>query len=357
MNYTFMDFCAGIGCWRLWLESAWFECVAFSEIDKRAEQTYRTFFGDDEVNYGDLMKIDTSKLPDFDLLIAGFPCQTFSVMWQRKWMEDPRWQVIFGIKKILQEKNIKYFILENVKWLVNHDGWKTIQGIVDLLDEAWYHVKRKVLNTIDYWLPQSRERVYFLWVRKDLWPFNYKLQFPEPHQKVSLDDYLIEQSDEYYFDESRTTTMVRYLNNKYNNWSHMIEHLLEKEWYIIDTRQSDVRFYKGFSPTLRTWRHGLVYAKNWKLREISWLESLLLQWIPYNIAIKAVWNILDKDLLWQAWNAMSVNVIWALAKEFMQFITFNKPSNGGFSSVRVSNSKKLIPEWAWYYRDLQQVAA
>lgn len=355
MTYTFMDFCAGIWCWRLWLEKAWFHCVAFSEINHKAEKTYRTFFWEEEKNYWDLMKINPDELPDFDLLIAGFPCQTFSVIGQRKWMEDPRWQVIFGIEKILKQKKIKYFILENVKWLVNHEWWKTIASIVDLLDKAWYYVTWKVLNTIDYWLPQSRERVYFLWVRKDLAPFSSKLVFPEKTHKPKIDKYLIEKSDSYIFSKSRTETMIRYLNNKYNQGKYTIEDLIKKEWYIIDTRQSDIRFYDWFSPTLRTWRHWLVYSKNWVLREISWIEALVLQWIPIELAQKTS-HLLDKDLLWQAWNAMSVDVIYALWKEFNNFISSNFPKNDWSNPAMITNSKTVISEWIWRHRDIQQMA-
>ena len=273
------------------------------------------------------MNIIPSELPDFDVLIAGFPCQTFSVLWQRKWMEDPRWQIIFWIEKILKEKRIKYFILENVKWLVNHDWWKTIKSILDLLWNAWYYVDWKVLNTLDYWLPQSRERVYFLWVRKDLYPFNEELKFPEKIAKEDIKNYLINDSKKYIFSDSRTLTMLRYLNNKYNAWKFSLEDIIKKEWCIIDTRQSDIRFFDGICPTLRKWRHWLIYSKDWKLRELSWLETLLLQWIPYETAKKADGVISDNDLLWQAWNAMSVNVIREIGKKFMNFISNNTKKN------------------------------
>ncbi len=76
-NIKFMDFCAGIGGGRLGLENLGMQCLGFSEIDKNAEKTYREFFGEDEKNHGDLTKINPNDLPDFDLMIAGFPCQTF----------------------------------------------------------------------------------------------------------------------------------------------------------------------------------------------------------------------------------------------------------------------------------------
>jgi len=95
-NLKFMDFCAGIGAGRLGLEKNGLSCVGFSEIDKQAEITYRKFFGEEEINHGDLTKIDPTQLPDFEMMIAGFPCQTFSVIGQRKGMGDERGQIIFS---------------------------------------------------------------------------------------------------------------------------------------------------------------------------------------------------------------------------------------------------------------------
>src|SRR3989338_5840460 len=137
-NLKFIDFCAGIGAGRLGLENAGFKCAGFSEIDKYAEFTYRTFFGKEEKNYGNLMRINPDDLPDFDLMIAGFPCQAFSVMGQRRGMSDQRGQVIFGLIKIIKEKNLKYFILENVKGLVNHDGGRTLKIILEELNKVGY---------------------------------------------------------------------------------------------------------------------------------------------------------------------------------------------------------------------------
>ena len=102
-NIKFIDFCAGIGGGRLGLENLGMRCVVFSEIDKGAEKTYREFFGEDEKNHGDLTKINTNDLPDFDLMIAGFPCQTFSVIGQRKGMCDHRGQIIFSLIKIMKK--------------------------------------------------------------------------------------------------------------------------------------------------------------------------------------------------------------------------------------------------------------
>lgn len=353
MPSTFIDLCAGIGWWRLWLEQAGLHCVGFSEIDKKAEYTYRTFFGDEEQNFWDVMKINPDDLPDFDLLIAGFPCQTFSIVGQRRGMEDPRGQIITGIIKILKAKHTKYFILENVKGLVNHHQGKTMKNILQMLNEAWYEVQWKVLNSLDYGLPQSRERVYFLWIRKETWTFWRDFSLLPQKQKAELPDYLIEKTDEYHCSKSRLETMKRYLNNKYNTGQISINDLLQTENVIIDTRQSDVRLYKGFSPTLRTGRHGLLYAKHWYLRELSWLEGLLLQGFPYKLANKIIGKLSDKDLLSQAGNAMSVNVIKAIWEMFQSFSSSFSP-NGRYSTL-ITNRQTRISKWIWSYKKAEQL--
>ena len=179
-NLTFIDFCSGIGAGRLGLQNLGLNCLAFSEIDKNAEETYRKFFGAEEQNFGDLMKINTKELPNFDMMIAGFPCQSFSINGQRKGMKDERGQIIYGLIKIMKDKNLKYFILENVKGLVNHEGGESLRIILDELDKAGYKVFYKVLNSLNYGVPQMRERIYFVGVRKNLVKKNKEFFWPEP---------------------------------------------------------------------------------------------------------------------------------------------------------------------------------
>ena len=315
----FMDFCAGIGAGRLGLQNLGMECVAFSEIDKKAEKTYRLLFGEDEKNYGDLMKIKTSELPDFDVMIAGFPCQTFSVIGQRKGMTDERGQIIYGLIKILKDKKIKYFILENVKGLTNHDGGNSLKVILKELDDAGYKVTYKVLNSIDYGVPQHRERIYFVGIRKDLSKDEY--QFPKPIKTPDIKKYLIDDV-ELTFDEKHKTfdTFKKYLSNKYNTGVHKLEKLLKNEFDVIDTRQSDLRVYTNRTPTLRTGRHGILYVRNGKFRKLSGYEGLLLQGFPEKYAKKTKGVIPDIHLLSQAGNAMTVSAIEEIGRKLLEYI-------------------------------------
>ena len=319
-NLKFVDFCAGIGAGRLGLQNLGLSCVGFSEIDKYAERTYREFFGQEETNHGDLMKINANDLPDFDLMIAGFPCQSFSVIGQRKGMDDHRGQIIYGLIKIMNAKNLPYFILENVKGLVNHEGGKTLKIILEELDKAGYKVYHRVLNSLDYGVPQMRERIYFVGIRKDLVNGN-NFEWPKPVFPPDVQKYLID-NGEMEFNEKRRAyeTFLKYLDNKYNKGLFKIEKLLKEDYLVLDTRQSDLRLYRNKVPTLRTGRHGVLYVRGGKFRRLSGLESLLLQGFPKNLSEKTKGKIADIYLLSQAGNAMTVNTVEAFGKSLINFI-------------------------------------
>lgn len=325
-NLKFMDFCAGIGAGRLGLEKNGLSCVGFFEIDKQAEITYRKFFGEDETNHGDLTKINPQKLPNFEMMIAGFPCQTFSVIGQRKGMGDERGQIIFSLIKIMLAKNLKYFILENVKGLTNHDNGNSFKVILQELEKAGYKVFYQVLNSVDYGVPQMRERIYFVGIRKDLVPEDFQFNFPERQSMVSVKDYLID-TKELEFDEKKVAygTFLKYLNNKYNKGQYDIKEILKQDYLVIDTRQSDLRIYRNKVPTLRTGRHGILYVRGGKFRKLSGYESLLLQGFPKELAKKVDGVIEEIHLLKQTGNAMTVNAIEAIARELFKTLeTYEK---------------------------------
>ena len=318
-NLKFVDFCAGIGAGRLGLQNLGLSCVGFSEIDNYAERTYREFFGQEEKNHGDLMKVNPADLPDFDLMIAGFPCQSFSVIGQRKGMNDHRGQIIYGLIKIMNAKNLPYFILENVKGLVNHEGGKTLKVILDELDKAGYKVYHRVLNSLDYGVPQMRERIYFVGIRKDLVNGN-NFEWPKPVFPPDVQDYLIDNGEMEFNEKKRAyETFLKYLDNKYNKGLFKIEELLNENYLVLDTRQSDLRLYRNKVPTLRTGRHGVLYVRNGKFRRLSGIESLLLQGFPKDLSEKTRGKIADVYLLSQAGNAMTVSTIEAVGKSLLNY--------------------------------------
>ncbi len=322
---TFMDFCAGIGGGRLALDNLGMQCVGFSEIDKNAEKTYRLLFDDKGKNFGDLTKINTDRLPNFDVMIAGFPCQAFSIIGQRKGINDKvnkKGEIIFYLIEFLIAKSVKFFIFENVKGLINHDKGQTLKIILDELDKAGYYVKWKLLNSLDYGVPQMRERIYFVGVQKEILGNNeFDFNFPEKQKKSNITEFLIDDA-QLCFDEKQQTfqSFKRYLVNKYNKDKFDILELLKEEYLVIDTRQSDLRKYYNRVPTLRLGRHGILYIRNKKFRKLSGYESLLLQGFDKEKAQKAKDNILDMHLLKQAGNAMTVSTVQAVANKVLEFI-------------------------------------
>ena len=320
-DIKFIDFCAGIGAGRLGLQNLGLSCVGFSEIDKYAERTYREFFGQEEKNHGDLMKINPADLPDFDLMIAGFPCQSFSVIGQRKGMNDHRGQIIYGLIKIMNARNLPYFILENVKGLLNHDNGQSIKVILDELDRVGYKVFWKLTSSLCHGVPQMRERIYFVGIRKDLIKSEKDFEYPKTAKMPELKNYLID-TDELEFNEKKIAyeTFLRYLENKYNKGLFSIKDMLKEDFLVIDTRQSDLRLYRGKVPTLRTGRHGILYVRDGKFRRLSGYESLLLQGFPKNLSNKVKGKIADIYLLSQAGNAMTVNAVEAFGKSLINFI-------------------------------------
>lgn len=137
-----------------------FECIGYSEIDKYAIQVYEKHFN--HKNYGDITKIKTEELPDFDLLVGGFPCQAFSIAGKRGGFNDTRGTLFFEIARILQSKQPKFFILENVKGLLSHGGGHTFRTIITTIAELGYDCQWQVLNSKNFGVPQNRERVFIV---------------------------------------------------------------------------------------------------------------------------------------------------------------------------------------------------
>lgn len=290
---NFFDFCSGIGGGRIRLESNGLTCVGHCEIDAKADATYRLFF-DDARNYGDLTTVAIDQLPDFEFMIAGFPCQTFSIVGKRAGFADHRGQVIYSLMEILQQKQVKYFLLENVKGLVNHDKGQTLKLILQELENCGYRVFWKVLNSADFGVPQMRERVYLVGFHQDLGINEFN--FPTATScNYDFQDYLDPDND---LELNPTNpTFLKYLGNKYNNNNYAIDEILTWQDKVIDWRQSDLRVYDRIFPTLRTGRHGIIYPRNGKLKKLNGYEALLLQGFPKEIALKVKQHNLSNTMV------------------------------------------------------------
>ena len=246
--------------WAWWFslalkESIWeenIETIGFSEIDKFAIKTYENRFPG-VPNLWSISEIDIDKLPDFDLLTGGFPCQDVSVAGKQS-LEWWRTVLVEYLLQILEKKQPKYFVFENVKGLMSKKFTEFRESIFDRIEEAWYWFSYKVLNTKDFGLPQNRERVFIVWeLARSTWHF----QFPQGKELTTfLKDILEEEVDEKYY-------------------------LSQKSWEWLQKYESNARLYQDIAPTLNTmqWWHRQpkiqveIPAKFWKtVYNIEWIS-------------------------------------------------------------------------------------
>ncbi|MGG3987290.1 DNA (cytosine-5-)-methyltransferase [Bacillus smithii] len=148
-----------------------YELIGFSEIDKYAIESYCAIHNVDKTrNLGDITKVNKEKLPSFDILVGGSPCQAFSVAGKRKGFEDTRGTLFFEFVETLKAKQPKYFLFENVKGLINHDKGKTLNIIAESFSEVGYRIDMELLNSKYFNVPQNRERIFIVGIREDLIP-------------------------------------------------------------------------------------------------------------------------------------------------------------------------------------------
>ena len=187
----FIDLFAGIGGIRIPFDELGYKCVFSSEWDKAAADTYEANFG--ERPAGDITNISSSEIPPHDLLLAGFPCQAFSIMGKMQGFNDTRGTMFFEIARILEYHKPKVILLENVKQLTTHNKGRTFAVITQTLAELGYHIKWRVLNALDFGLPQKRERIIIVGFRniKECDAFNFYF----PKQSYSLANVLESDDD------------------------------------------------------------------------------------------------------------------------------------------------------------------
>ena len=182
------------------------KCVFSSEIGDDACKTYAANFN--EHPHGDIRKISAEEIPDFDILLGGFPCQAFSIIGKRNGFDDETsGTLFFEIERILKAKRPPAFMLENVRNLTAHDGGKTFRMIIEHLQRLGYNVHSKILNALDYGLPQKRERIIIVGFSENVF-----FKFPAPlTQRKSLSDILEQEVSRRYYvkDNIRTSRLAR----------------------------------------------------------------------------------------------------------------------------------------------------
>lgn len=280
-NYTFIDLFAGIGGFRIALQSLGAKCVYSNEWDKEAQEVYKNNFGD--TPDGDITQVDEKNIPNHDILCAGFPCQAFSISGKQKGFEDSRGTLFFDVARIVKEKKPKIVFLENVKNFAQHDNGRTLEIVKTTMEELGYTFHYKILNAINYGIPQKRERIYMICLRNDLNMKEFTYPAPMPLTK-HVDDFLLNEEDETL---KKLNLFVERKDIVYNNTEDNCYRDKPIRLGIVNKGGQGERIYstKGIAITLSAYGGG-VFAKtggyliNGKTRKLHPRECARLMGYP-----------------------------------------------------------------------------
>ncbi len=288
-------------------ERAGFETIFGNDFDAYCKVTYDLNFKDTPLVVADIAKIKSADLPDFDILLGGFPCQPFSVAgYRRGFLDTGRGDLFFEIIRILRDKKPRAVFLENVKNLSSHDKGRTFNIISEALEDLGYHVTTKVLNSMKYGnVPQNRERVYIVGFKskKALEAF----EFPKPVELTKTVNALLEKEveEKYYYNKSPLYKVLK-------------ESMTSKE-VVYQWRRKYVRANKsGVCPTLTAnmgmGGHNVPLIKDHKgIRKLTPRECARIQGFPENYKLPK--NLPDTKLYKQFGNSVTVTVIERVAKQ------------------------------------------
>jgi len=333
----YFDMFAGIGGFRAGLDRAGgYECIGHSEIDKYANAAYRRLHQpkESEVFYHDATKINTETLPEFDLLTAGFPCQSFSNAGKRKGFDDPRGNLFYEITRVAETRQPKYLLLENVPGILSHNKGRTFATMLDELCRLRYSLEWQIINS-SVFVPQSRRRVYIIGYLNprcagQILPYritNTKAPVQSIGGKAGL--HFIDLNH-----NPKITNTARCLTARYNRGignrkgeSSGVLHIREatkrgyKEAYPGDfvdlnfannnTRRG--RVGRGIAHTLDTFNKQGVVAEDGRIRRLTPRECFRLQGFTDGQIDRLLDGSSDTQAYKQAGNAVTVNVVHHLA--------------------------------------------
>lgn len=315
-SFTFIDLFAGIGGFRVALESLGGECVFSSEWNRFSRETYKANFGEEPA--GDITKIDSKEIPEHDILAAGFPCQPFSIAGVSKknslgrphgFLDELQGNLFFDIARIIKGRRPKAFILENVKNLIHHDHGKTFQVIWQTLTEdLGYEVFWKVIDASDY-VPQHRERTFIVGFRKDLYP-DPDFRFPESQEKAPLLSDILESSPDckYTLSDNLWEYLQKYAEKHRMKGNGFGFGLVDPEKDRI-TRTLSARYHKDGSEIL-------IEQKEKNPRKLTPGECRKLMGFPDGFVIP----VSDTQAYRQFGNAVVPKVVMAVAAQVLKVI-------------------------------------
>ena len=312
-KFKYIDLFAGIGGIRIPFQELGGKCVFTSEWDKFAQKTYKVNFGGKI--YGDITQIPSSDIPNFDILLGGFPCQPFSQAGLHKGFDDTRGTLFFEVERIIRDKRPKAFLLENVKQLVGHDKGNTFKVIVTHLEELGYTVDSKILAAKDFGVPQIRERIYIVGFDKQYFQLDdsFIFPFPEGNMKPTRVGDILEQN----------------VSPKYTISDKLWEgHKKRKEKNKAAGKGFGYSLYNSESPytstiSARYYKDGseaLIEQKGKNPRKLTPRECARLQGFPEDYIIP----VSDCRAYKQFGNSVAVPVIREIAKQMIKTLNILK---------------------------------
>jgi DNA (cytosine-5)-methyltransferase 1 len=292
-SFRFIDVFAGIGGMRLAFERAGGVCVFSSEWDAAAQTMYHANFG--EQPHGDITQITPESIPDHEVLLAGFPCQPFSILGDRKGFEDTRGTLFFDIERILRAKQPEALLLENVKMLKTHDNGRTYNVIIEHLEQLGYTTYTAILNALDFGLPQKRERTFIVGFKQ---PIHFA--FPRPCKPAILLSELLEPEDALPRSLYASEQIVQNRREKAK-----IEPFYPSIWHENKGGNISILPYSCALRAQASYNYLLVNG----VRRLSGREMLRLQGFPETFKIVVSYSELRK----QVGNSVAVPVVQAIA--------------------------------------------
>lgn len=302
---------SGIGGIDLGFKNAGFDVVWANEFDHDAAATYRTNFGDNYLVEADIKTVKADSVLDFDVLVAGFPCQPFSIAGRKKGFDDPRGNLFFEIVRIIDVKRPPIVFLENVPNLMEHDEGRTFNTIHNAIVELGYYIRYKVLDAKEYGnVPQQRRRIFivaFLSLEKC-----QQFTYPEPIKRtVQLNDIIdreIKHDDIYYYTANSFyyDDLQRIVTDKHALYKIEDRGVVERKNYICPTLTANMGTFPDRVPIVRD---------DFGIRKITPMECLALQGFPKEFKFK---GISLNSAYKQCGNTVCVPVVERIAREIVK---------------------------------------
>jgi DNA (cytosine-5)-methyltransferase 1 len=320
----FIDLFCGLGSFRIGFERNGFECVFSSDFNPKVQETYEMNFG--EKPFGDITQVNPKNIPDFDVLLGGFPCQPFSISGKKLGFEDTRGTLFFDVCRIINEKKPKVIVLENVQHLVHHDNKKTFKTIIKSLEGLGYNLNYKILNTNEFGLPQNRERIFIIGTKNGSFDFE-KLEY---EKSKPLSEFLDKKGPFEYLKEEEYTLLDKTHVKKqiesglkfvgYRNKDGFKNGIRPNTLHLNRVHRQPNRIYSvdGYHPTLPSQepsgRFFIYLPKKNKVRKLTIKECYRIMGFPEDYKLHP--NLSEQYK--QIGNSVSVNITYQISKQIIE---------------------------------------